>query len=592
MAQLHDVLIIGAGPCGLAVAARLREHTPSAIFTDAEHQRYHWINKHKGRMNLVRRRAGKMGSLGVAKQHPIAQRKKRASSVSSGGSTSADSTTFTESNGSTNSVSSQASDSESEEESKGSLTLKVLDSTSPHWLTKWHRAFNTLEIAQLRSPMFFHVDPRDRDGMLAFTNEQGREDDLWEIPGCVGKEVSKHKKKNQQRQRLKQKKGNLGVLGGTEIDERDRKDYFSPGTGLFKDFCESVVSRYGLDRKGLVEKGEVSNITYGYVEDADPVKKVFTVTTKDERVFYARTVVLAVGPGQKKIIPFELSEQEKGGTCHSSELRPGLFPSPHVKRKIQAQKETNLVVVGGGLSSAQLVDMAIRKGVSKVWFLIRSDFKVKHFDITLTWMGKFKNYSKAVFWSADTDEERLEMIKTARGGGSITPRYQKILHNHAAAKRLSIHTHTIITEKTYNAATKTWRLATIPPIPDLPDQIDYICFATGLHMDVNELPFLKKMHADYPIQSLGGLPCLTDDLMWQAEVPLYLTGRLAALRLGPGAPNLEGARLGAERIAWSLEEVLGKRGSGKDEKEEALDIERPVECFCGLGNRFAGLPEA
>jgi hypothetical protein len=43
--------------------------------------------------------------------------------------------------------------------------------------------------------MFFHPDPGDRDGMLAYTQEVGRESDLWEISGCVGKEMSKHKKK-------------------------------------------------------------------------------------------------------------------------------------------------------------------------------------------------------------------------------------------------------------------------------------------------------------------------------------------------------------------------------------------------------------
>ena len=50
----HEVLIIGAGPAGLAVAARLREQTPSAVFTDAEHSRYQWIKKHAGRMNIHR----------------------------------------------------------------------------------------------------------------------------------------------------------------------------------------------------------------------------------------------------------------------------------------------------------------------------------------------------------------------------------------------------------------------------------------------------------------------------------------------------------------------------------------------------------
>jgi len=41
--RIHDIIIVGAGACGLAVAARLCESTPSALFTDSEHQRYHWM---------------------------------------------------------------------------------------------------------------------------------------------------------------------------------------------------------------------------------------------------------------------------------------------------------------------------------------------------------------------------------------------------------------------------------------------------------------------------------------------------------------------------------------------------------------------
>ncbi|KAL4810502.1 hypothetical protein BDV18DRAFT_58182 [Aspergillus unguis] len=586
---IHSILIIGGGPCGLAVAARLRETTPSAIFTDSEHQRYHWINKHKGRMNLVRRRRGKMGSLGVpsststssTKEKRKENEKERTSSVSSQGSVSSSYSSST-GGGENESMTSLSDNEEDESEKEVKPSMLVLDSTAPSWLSKWNRAFATLEIEQLRSPMFFHPDPSDRDGMLAYTTEQGREKDLYEIPNCVGKEVSKHKRKKQRQQK------NLGVLGETNIDERDRKDYFSPSTGLFRDFCESVVGRYGLDQEGLMEQGEVADIKYGYVDEVDGEKKIFTVTAKDGRIFYARAVVMAIGPGGRKILPFELGPKEAEGACHAGEIK--MFPSINVKQKIQQRKETNVVVVGGGLSSAQIVDMAVRKGVSKVWFLMRSDFKVKHFDITLSWMGKFKNYEKAVFWSADTDEERMEMIKTARGGGSITPRYQKIVRDHAARNRVSIHTRTMITGKEYCPVSKTWRLTTDPPIADLPE-IDYIYFATGMHMDVNELPCLQQMHRDYPIRSIGGLPCLTDDLMWQAEVPLYMTGRLAALRLGPGAPNLEGARLGAERIAWSMEEVLGKEAFGREETEEEEEVDRSMECFCGLGNRYAELIE-
>ncbi|KAL2868263.1 FAD binding domain protein [Aspergillus lucknowensis] len=581
--MLHDVLIIGAGPCGLAVAAHLKEHTPSAIFTDEEHQRYHWINKHKGRMNLVRAHQGKLKKLGVGRSSPSSSGSSRddegsdtcrgaSPPSSSSPSSSASSIPGYESKYKLN------TGSERVKEERIELSMLILDSTGDQWMERWNRAFEALEIEQLRSPMFFHVDPGDRDGMLAYTTEHGREKELWEISGCVGKEKSKHQKKKKIQ---KSKQRNRKVIGDAEIDERDRKDYFSPGTGLFRDFCESVAARYGLDAPGLIKEREVVDVRYGYFEeDTGWSEKIFMVKTRNEEAFYARTVVLAVGPGGRKIMPFPLSAEEAEGACHSSEIRT--FPSANVKKRIQQRRETNVVVVGGGLSSAQIVDMAVRKGVSKVWLLLRSDFKVKHFDITLSWMGKFKNYEKAVFWSADTDEERLEMIKTARNGGSITPRYQKILRNHAARGRVSIHPHTVISTKEYCSVSKTWRLVTDPPIPDLP-AIDYIHFATGMHMDVRELPLLRQMHRDYPIESIQGLPCLTDDLMWQPWVPLFLTGRLAALRLGPGAPNLEGARLGAERIAWSMEEVLGPLAFGSEETDTSK------QCVCGLGNRYAGL---
>lgn len=176
--------------------------------------------------------------------------------------------------------------------------------------------------------------------------------------------------------------------------------------------------------------------------------------------------------------------------------------------------------------------------------------------------------------------ERLEMMKIARNGGSIAPRYVKILKQHAARSRASIHPRTVITTHKYHPDTQTWTLTTDPPIPDLPP-IDYIYFATGARTNVREMPFLSNMKSQYPIEIKEGLPCLSDDLMWREDVPLFMTGRMAGLRLGPGAPNLEGARLGAERIAWSLEEILGKRKEVGDKGA--------VEGFCGLGNRYASL---
>jgi len=58
------------------------------------------------------------------------------------------------------------------------------------------------------------------------------------------------------------------------------------------------------------------------------------------------------------------------------------------------------------------------------------------------------------------------------------------------------------------------------------------------------------------MEIVWGLPLLTNDLLLSSNIPLFITGRLAGLRLGPGAANLEGARMGAERIAWKICELL------------------------------------
>ncbi|KAL2008013.1 hypothetical protein VTN00DRAFT_7995 [Thermoascus crustaceus] len=565
--EILDVIIIGAGPCGLAVAARLQEETPSAIFTDEEHQRYHWIKRHSGRMSLVQAHNRKMKGVKADKYTGIGSGRRDRSTSSS------------RSDSSTNGSDASSSSWSSSCSSSSRYSMLVLDSSGNRWMEKWNRLFRMLEIEHLRSPMFFHVDPGDRDGLLAYTQEMGREKELWEITGCVGQELSKHKKK---KKRIKSR-----TTSEVEVDERDRKDYFTPSTKLFADYCASIVSRYGLDVPGQILQQEVDDIKYDIVRELSTTEKFFTVITKDGRKFYSRAVVLAIGPGGAKIMPWQLSSEEQMGACHSMDIRS--FPSPNVKSKIKEHRETNVVVVGGGLTSAQLADMAIRKGVTRVWYLLRSGLKVKPFDVDLTWMGKFRNYEKAVFWSADDDDERLEMIKTARNGGSITPRFHKILKQHVTCKRLSIHTHTVIASKEFDPSSKTWRITTDPPIPDLPPRIDYLYFATGVNSNVSEIPLLRTINCEYPIEVKQGLPCITDDLMWKQDVPLFVTGKLAALRLGPGAANLEGARLGAERVAWALEETLGKGKGDEKAEEESSASSTLLKSFCGLGNRYAGL---
>lgn len=68
------------------------------------------------------------------------------------------------------------------------------------------------------------------------------------------------------------------------------------------------------------------------------------------------------------------------------------------------------------------------------------------------------------------------------------------------------------------------------------------------------------------------------------------------MRVGPGAANLEGARLGAERIVWGLKDVLkewdvgGPNASDEiGEKGGEQRLKREIRYASGIGSRFESL---
>ncbi|KAG5953579.1 hypothetical protein E4U53_004678 [Claviceps sorghi] len=506
--DVYDVVIVGAGPCGLATAARLREHTPAALFTDEEHRRFHWINKYGNNVSLKHVRSGKL-SMPRCRTKP-------------------------------------------------EYKLMVLDSSDDKWLGRWKELFDLYDISHLRSPMLWHVDPLDRDSLLAHAYSENRENELVEIRNCVGKEISKHAKKKKAGTRHCGTKQEARVA----INLRERNDYYTPSQSLFCDHCEHVALRYSL-RSDLIRKDTLTNLDYGIVRgisvDDQPI---FTVETATKQ-FYSKAVVLAVGPANEPEIPrmpsMPADLQCLRQACHS--LQVETFPDPVIQQRIAAGNSTNVLIVGGGLTSAQLTDLAIRKGVTKIWHIMRGPCRVKHFDVDLEWMGKYKNTEQARFWLADSDEERLEIIKSARGGGSFTPLFYKRLKKHVASGRLELRERTSLLDTKFEQTDGdrgTWTVTTDPPL-DMPS-FDYIYFATGVQTNVSTLPYLRTIQKKYPIRSFGGFPCINEDLMWTNDLPLYCVGRLSALQLGPAAPNIGGAKVGAERVAWSIEDTVKPSG--------------------------------
>lgn len=567
-----DVVIIGAGPCGLAAAARLREQTPSALFTSDEHARF-W-KRHKQQQNSLEK-----------------ELKQRNSSVKSG---------YARHNEAQN--------------IPNNPSMLVLDDSSDQWLGSWTQRFHDLSISHLRSPLFFHPDPRDRDGLLAFAHEQGRLDELCEIPNVAGKELSKHERKAKH-----QRKRRGTTVRHLKIDGRDQIDYFAPSAQLFHDYCEAVVDRYKL--QGLVQKAKVKDVIFT-TKAAEPSRKLFTIYTEASEVIRCRVLVIATGASIVPSIPPSINIAETNGSTHVFEPEGTTLP-PYLDKKLRESHElVTILVVGGGLTSAQIIGLLLtryhRRRNLRIHLLLRhAKLKVKPFDIDLPWVSKTRNHLMSSFYLADSDHERMKMLRQARNGGSVTPRYAKILQQRKESGQLNVHVSTELDFKDarWDIESQLWHALTfrstkagLEPLQSshrLPDKADHIIYCTSTAPSMHDIPWLRTLRQSHPIETLSGLPVLTEDLAWCKDVPCFFSGALAALRLGPGAANLMGARLGAERIAWAVEDFIGrssvKRSVGhersnttsKDKMDRLEQRTAPVpyaEDFTGsFNNQFASL---
>jgi cation diffusion facilitator CzcD-associated flavoprotein CzcO len=170
------------------------------------------------------------------------------------------------------------------------------------------------------------------------------------------------------------------------LDERDRHDYFTPSRPLFEKYCTHIIDRYSI--QDIVQKGRLESLSYGFVDNLND-EKLFTLDTSNG-IKYAKVVVLAVGAPHLPVLPEDSPLKHampQGSACHSSHISTcGLIPE-HVKAKIRAGRGTNIVVIGGGLTSAQIADECIKKGVRKVFLMMRSELKGKSQHEVFMWQG-------------------------------------------------------------------------------------------------------------------------------------------------------------------------------------------------------------
>ncbi|GAA5895815.1 hypothetical protein JCM5296_006674 [Sporobolomyces johnsonii] len=591
----QPLIIIGAGPHALALAARLSESRPAALYTDLEHARLSWLQREQsaaassGRKQKDRRKTVKghwTARKLVQPTNPTVVPAPRA------------------------------------------RTIRVLDNTSPHWLGRWDGFFQGLHISHLRSPMLFHPAPADADALVAFARRTAREGELEPIEGVVGKEFSKY-----QRKKCPKRTGRAAT-----INERSREDYFRPSTPLFHSFVASdLIDRYDL--APLVTHTTVTSLSYGpvHVHGQEPTQGFVVKSTNPDgttSISGAKAVVMAIGPSNRPIIPpvirdalplrprspsggsssepWDASEICGEGWCHSSAFAlPGFDPlQGSLGAKIVRGEPTRAVVIGGGLTSAQIVDSLLNAGVSHVTLLTRSHLKTSHFDFPLSWVSKYANLSKAAFWAEESREERLRIIKEERNGGSVNPVFAGVLRRWAAEGRAEVRSLTEVRTAQWDEERRQWALeveTTPKKIKGDPDvgagrstrqrleNVDYLVCSTGSKLDLDSVDFLRPLRESHPVETVSGLPALTTDLQWNPELPFFVMGAYSMLELGPDALNLAGTRTGAERIAHRLG-ALGvfdeQELEGEVEQKASKRWEEKESRSGGKDNYFAGLEEA
>ncbi len=357
------------------------------------------------------------------------------------------------------------------------------------WMSQWDRQFAAFEIPHLRSPAVHQPDP-DPHALRTFA--ASRPSDLF-------------------------------------------APYDLPGTQLFRDFCQETIRRWQL--QDCVYPAQVVEIK----PLQDGRRSRFWLQLSNGQSIIARRVVIANG-GAVPNLP------DWVGQIATSYPQDRLLHSHQVDlRELQLQGE-RVLIIGGGLTSGHLALGAIQRG-AQVLLMSRRTVYDKLFDADPGWIGP--KYLKG-FWAEPDLHTRWLMIQQARNGGSMTPSVLAQLRRFERDGKMIFYEQCGVSQAEWSD--QSWQIhCNNSAIHECihHQQIDRIWVATGSQLDARNHPLLKDVLDAYPMEVVNGLPVVDEHLRWQG-CELFIMGGLAALRVGPAARNLSGARAASDRIVPAL----------------------------------------
>ncbi|XP_068455539.1 uncharacterized protein zgc:113276 isoform X2 [Clinocottus analis] len=504
------------------------------------------------------------------------------------------------------------------------VSLGVVDAYGA-WAALWERQLTALNIPHLRSHTLVHTDALQQNALQQFVLRSGRSAELHSLPDQLYI-LDENAFFNDTRLGRKERKR-------LHVSSLKKSLSFSlPGTKLSVDFFKDQVERYNLDKvllKGTVEHihpvvehihPEVEHIhpvvehihpvvehIHPEVEHIHPVvehsspevelrdgcgavgatdrKRVryFQVHLREGVVLKARQVVMATGPTRAQManvpswvegIAESFPEERLQHTVHlMHQLQRESLPAPDVCVVCEAGQR--VMVVGGGLTSAHVVSLALQQGASQVTWVMRKHLQLKQFDVgdVESLVGRYSHVEHGVkmdgraylrqFYNERSLRKRLAMIHLARKGGAVTPEAYVHLQPFIQSGRVDVRTYCQVSEASWCYRSQAWSLSLSTGDHWTGDRI---WLATGCKLDVEQDPLLSEVMKEFPIQVMDGWPCTSESLRWAEGCPLYLMGQYTALQVGPHAVNLAGGQAAGMRIA---NDILRRRL--QQDSEEASD---------------------
>ncbi|WP_421956977.1 SidA/IucD/PvdA family monooxygenase [Planktothrix agardhii] len=357
------------------------------------------------------------------------------------------------------------------------------------WMSQWNHQFAALEIPHLRSPAVHQPDP-DPHALRTFA--ASRPNELF-------------------------------------------PPYDLPGTRLFQNFCQEVIRRSALQ----------SCVYSAAVVRVEPLnnhrRPRFCLELSNGQTIVARRVVIANGGGKPHIPDWV-------GKIPQNYPPERLLHSHAIDLRNLTLEGEKVLIIGGGLTSGHLAVGAIQRG-AQVLLMSRRTIYEKLFDADPGWLGP--KYLKN-FWAEPNLQIRYSMIQQARNGGSMTPAMLTQLRRLEHDQRVVFYEQCQVSKAQWNG--DSWQIfCDHPAIHECihHQNIDRIWLATGNQIDATNHPLLKNVLDIYPTEIVNGLPVVDEYLRWPC-CELFVMGGLAALRVGPTARNLSGARMASDRIVRAL----------------------------------------